>query len=449
MRNLTSLVSAALFLVLGANPLHAASLEAYGRLPGMDNVTLSPDGAQIAFVQTVGDKHLLRVVSVRDGKLADSLDLDGQRMRRLEWADNKKLLITTSYSGAPPMVVTQLIGEVRQLMLLNTTTHKYIVLPNWKQAAYVWGSVEIGGYQVRRLNGRTVLFLGLRRGILRIDLDSGVRQLVWRTYYDLGYSWVVGTNGYVAAYETDDPAQQRWTLRGRVNGALQPIASGTGFIDTKFAGYGPKADSELVEQLQDGKPTWRLLSLKYGTLDAPLPESVDFAAPLQDLYQERLIGFVRAGEYNQYVFFDADMQRRWQEVQATFPGQQLTLVSQDSNFRELVVLAATPAQGLMYQLVDTQTHEVQPLGAAYPGTGMPLEVRRVDYKGGDGLELSADLTLPRDRTAKNLPLVVLSEGGPSRADNGTFDDKGVFDWWSQALAQQGYAVLRPTYPTRC
>ena len=72
-------------------------------------------------------------MSVRDGKLAGGVDLNGQRMRRLEWADNKNLLITTSYSGAPPMVVTQLIGEVRELTLLNTATHKDIVLPNWSQ----------------------------------------------------------------------------------------------------------------------------------------------------------------------------------------------------------------------------------------------------------------------------------------------------------------------------
>jgi pimeloyl-ACP methyl ester carboxylesterase len=447
MRKLVSIASAAFSLVLGAGPLHAASVDAYGLPPSIDNVSVSPDGAQIAFVQTVGDKRLLNVMSVRDGKLTSSLDLAGERMRRLEWADNKNLLIATSYSGAPH-VVTQLIGEVRQLRLLNTATHEYIALPNWKQASYPRRFVEIGPYQVRRLNGRTELFLAVRGGIVRIDLNSGVRQVVWRRNYydDLGYNWVVGTNGHVAADETNDPAQQRWTLRGRVNGALHPIASGTGFIDTTFKGYGPNADSELIEQLQDGKPTWRLLSLKDGTLGAPLPESVDMAAPLQDLYRERLIGFVRAGEYNQYVFFDADMQRRWQEVQAAFPGQRLTLVSQDSDFREVVVLAATPAQDLMYQLVDTQTHMVQSLGAPYPGAGMPLEVKRVDYTGGDGLPLSADLTLPADRTAKNLPLVVLSEGGPSRADNGTFDDNGVYDWWSQALAHQGYAVLRPTYP---
>jgi len=113
--------------VCGAGPLQAASVEAYGRLPSIDNVSVSPEWREIAFVQNIGDKRLLRVMSVRDGKLAGGVDLDGQRMRRLEWADNKNLLITTSYSGAPPMVVTQLIGEVRELTLLNTATHKYIV----------------------------------------------------------------------------------------------------------------------------------------------------------------------------------------------------------------------------------------------------------------------------------------------------------------------------------
>ena len=244
MRKLVSIASAAFSLVLGAGPLQADSVEAYGLPPSIDNVSVSPDGAQIAFVQTVGDKPLLRVTSVRDGKLAGWVDLDGERVRRLQWADNKNLLITTSYSGAPSMVVTQRIGEVRELRLLNTATHEYIALPNWKQASYPRRFVEIGRYQVRRLNGRTELFLALRQGILRIDLDSGARQVVWRTYYDdLGYNWVVGTNGHVAANETDDPAQQRWTLRGHVNGALHPIASGTGFIDTTFEGYGPNADS--------------------------------------------------------------------------------------------------------------------------------------------------------------------------------------------------------------
>jgi hypothetical protein len=63
MRKLVSIASAAFSLVLGAGPLHAASVEAYGRPPSIDNVSVSPDGAQIAFVQTVGDKRLSELCS--------------------------------------------------------------------------------------------------------------------------------------------------------------------------------------------------------------------------------------------------------------------------------------------------------------------------------------------------------------------------------------------------
>jgi dipeptidyl aminopeptidase/acylaminoacyl peptidase len=42
-------------------------------------------------------------------------------------------------------------------------------------------------------------------------------------------------------------------------------------------------------------------------------------------------------------------------------------------------------------------------------------------------------------SGKDLPLVVLPHSGPASAD--TLD----FDWWSQALAAQGYAVLQPNF----
>ncbi len=49
------------------------------------------------------------------------------------------------------------------------------------------------------------------------------------------------------------------------------------------------------------------------------------------------------------------------------------------------------------------------------------------------------MTLPRRPENKNLPLIVLPHGGPAAAD--TLD----FDWWAQAFAAEGYAVLQPNY----
>jgi dipeptidyl aminopeptidase/acylaminoacyl peptidase len=67
------------------------------------------------------------------------------------------------------------------------------------------------------------------------------------------------------------------------------------------------------------------------------------------------------------------------------------------------------------------------------------EVRRISYPAADGLVISAFLTLPRDLPPKNLPLIMFPHGGPAAHDTQRFD------WWAQALADQGYAVLQPNY----
>jgi len=66
-------------------------------------------------------------------------------------------------------------------------------------------------------------------------------------------------------------------------------------------------------------------------------------------------------------------------------------------------------------------------------------VKYISYAAADGRTIPAYLTLPRGRTPKNLPLVVLAHGGP------TAQDEPGFDWWAQALASRGYAVLQPQF----
>ena len=61
------------------------------------------------------------------------------------------------------------------------------------------------------------------------------------------------------------------------------------------------------------------------------------------------------------------------------------------------------------------------------------------YKARDGLEIPAILTLPPGKEPKNLPLIVLPHGGPQVRDHERWD------WWSQFLADRGYAVIQPNY----
>ncbi|WP_426037804.1 alpha/beta hydrolase family protein [Brevundimonas sp. DC300-4] len=67
-------------------------------------------------------------------------------------------------------------------------------------------------------------------------------------------------------------------------------------------------------------------------------------------------------------------------------------------------------------------------------------MRSITYAAGDGLQIHGFLTLPPGREdARGLPLVVLAHGGPASRDI------VGFDWWGQALASRGYAVLQANF----
>jgi dipeptidyl aminopeptidase/acylaminoacyl peptidase len=151
-----------------------------------------------------------------------------------------------------------------------------------------------------------------------------------------------------------------------------------------------------------------------------------------------MVGGRRADD-ERLVFFDDAMQQRWTAITKAFAGEQVRLASYSADFDRIVVRVQGPKDGYRYEIVDVKTSRAQPLGEVYEGLGPPLEERRLFYTAADGTEIPAYLSLPRGREPRNLPLVVLPHGGPAARDTADFD------WWSQALADQGYAVLRANF----
>ncbi len=104
----------------------------------------------------------------------------------------------------------------------------------------------------------------------------------------------------------------------------------------------------------------------------------------------------------------------------------------------MVVRVFGVKDGYVYAMFDWYTHQATPLGQIYKDV-TPAEVRPVSYPAADKLNIHGYLTLPPGRADKGLPLIVFPHGGPAAAD--TLD----FDWWAQAYAAQGYAVLQPNF----
>ena len=448
-RRIGRVVIAALAVALAlltARPGRSAPLEVYGRLPSVEQVSLSPDGTRLALVDTEGDKRLLLVLSLTEHKrIGNALLIGTVKLRHVEWADNTRLLIIYSQTA----VAAGLMGpehEWYQLDVWNIDQQKMASYPVLHKSNHSIMNVVTGEPMVRILDGHTVLFIpGIDAGgvtepaLFRVDLDTGAQRIVCEGK-GLWERWLVDAAGEVAVEENYDQHSQVWKILERQDGRLREIASGHAPIETPAVlGFGPDPDTLLVETNEDGQAVWRLLSMKDGTFGAAMEEYGSLDSPLEDRQTYRMIGGIHTDDVAQYVFFDRNKRSVWNSVVEGFSGEQVEFVSASNDFSKIVVEVNGPVHGFAYELVDLSTRKAQPVGDVYEGIGVPLEVKRINYPAADGLEIPAYLTLPRGKPPKNLPLIVFPHGGPAARDTADFD------WWAQAMAAQGYLVLQPNY----
>lgn len=431
----------ALLCTLAAPDLHAAPVAVYGSLPSVEDVALSPDGSRVAYVRTEGDMRIIVVATVADRKMIRWARVGEDKLRWIEWADDDNLMLTTS-------VTSTVFGFKREWSMLRTynlSRNEIHTLPSTPPGAdYDVSNLVSGRVMARRVDGHTVLFVPgwvIHRGMMlfRCDLTTGLTSLA-RAGTDATESWLVGAQGQLASEEEYDRQTQRWSIKIFQGGSSREAISGHAALDVpQVLGFGPTTDTLLVQSIENDANVWRLLSIKDGTLGAPMAADSVFYEPISDRWTHRLIGGVRLIDLPEYVFFDPALEERWKSIVKAFDGDEVQFVSASSDYSKMLVLVQGAKYGYCYELIDLDKTSAKLVGKVYAGIANPLEVRRITYAAADGLQIPAYLTLPPGRPPHNLPLVVLPHGGPALRDT------AEFDWWSQALADQGYAVLRPNY----
>jgi dipeptidyl aminopeptidase/acylaminoacyl peptidase len=436
----------ALVLLTATQWAHAASLEAYGRLPDLEDLALSPGGTRLAYVRTDGDQRYVLVQTIGSKEKPTLLKFGQIKLRSISWADEDHLMIENSVAAQPGF----LTGGLREWFLLNVfdlKTHKMRSIPdiNLGSDDRILNTIQ-GEPMVRTIGGHTVIFVtgvhfvGVHGvpALFRADLSATADTLV-RDGSTETRNWWVDDQGRITAEEDYYESTGRWTISGSPHGALHLLAEGHAALDyPELVGYGPEPDSLMIRSLDNGNPTVRLLGLNDGKLGAPVTRE-GLEGPLVDRRSLRTVGLRFADSDRPYLFFDPKQEQAWQAIEKAFDDEHARLISASDDFSRVIVLVQGPQHGYSYQLVDLDKRQAVPLGPVYSGITTLLPKRSIHYPAADGLDIQAWLTLPGDRPSKALPLIVMPHGGPATRDG------YEFDWWSQALASEGYAVLQPNY----
>ena len=423
----------------------AAPLEAYGRLPDVEQVAISPDGRMLAEVTTDGERRTLLIQDAGTRRTAIQLNIADKKLRSLQWAGPNHVVVTVSVTGK----IANVDGpRLEYLLPIDVDWVKNTQRP------LLWGvpqslNVILGTPQFRFFGGRPFAYVtGIafvhdrgRLTLFRVDMDAGVSSIQAVGFFDTT-GFVVDAHGQAIAQTEYDAPMSRWglDLLGKdqwveVDHANIPVGppevAGLGRDGTSIALIFGGDDGDVVRELKPG-------ATAYGD-----PISAGDAVDLiWDPATYRLIGHrTLIGDEQRYQFFDAGDQNIWDAVSAAFPGAQVAPVSFTDDHQTFVIRVEPAAGGPAYFLVSSLGKSVRKIDDEYAGLTEKdvAPVHPVAFKARDGLALSGYLTLPRGREPRSLPLVVFPHGGPAARD------EPGFDWWAQAMASRGYAVLQVNY----
>jgi dipeptidyl aminopeptidase/acylaminoacyl peptidase len=451
---------AAMAAILGLGALNAASaaapLEAYGKLPSLQNVEISPDGSALAMIITAGDEPRV-IVRTLTGEVLANASLDKFKIRSVQWADVDHLLIMVS--STRDIAETTYVSEQFQAISFNVRTGAFTQLPTRISDSAL--NVIYGRLQPATQDGGKARFVytplyvtvagNMQRGsghldIFKIDLDNGIARRHQMGDNDT-YDYFVKPDGAVVAKATYREREKdnaaTWTLwlrkgSGWISAYTTPVITET----PRILGLSGQGDAIIVNLWDEKTELWRPTPIALA--DGKTGEFIGAARPqgTQLDGDGDVIGYTHyEGGLVEYDFVEPTLKALWPAYRKAFKTQQVTLASWTPDYKKLILFVDGGATSGGYYLADTVTKRVDPIGVAYPG--IPTKdigvVRAIRYLAADGLEIEGYLTLPPGRPEKDLPLLVLPPGGPRARD-----DAG-FDYTAQALVSRGYAVLKPNF----
>ncbi|UKK84484.1 S9 family peptidase [Sphingopyxis sp. BSN-002] len=469
-----SLSIAALATALSAVPVaHAQgtvdNAARFGALESIRDVSLSPDGTRIAYIEN-GEKLTRRlfVVDTAEGAMPKQIlssSGDDGFLSWCGWVTNARLACQTYHRdkqageilGATNIIALDAAGG--NMKLLSNRRSARSLYADFRGGSVIdWSASDNGSLLMTRSyvpENNTGTFIAQRAeglGVDRVDATSGASSRVEAPNRDAiyylsdghGQVRVMATHAWLNSGQMSPTIHYSYRAKGGGNWkALSDydIASEKGFDPIAID---PATDRVFGLDRIDGRKAVVAMPLDgSGTVTTIYahPE-VDVDDVIRIGRNGRIVGVSYATDKRVSVMTDPAVAKMTASLSKALGGKQILIADASADESRYLVRTSSDTDPGQYYLFTPAAKELRPLlGERDALADLTLSpVRPVTYPAADGTTIPGYLTLPPGRAdAKGLPAIVMPHGGPSARD------EWGFDWMAQYFAQSGYAVLQPNF----
>ncbi len=437
------------------------SVEAFGQLPSISEVELSPDGTHFVAVQAYQGREILVIYDMNGppGKNFQvmSLDVDPEleeSLRFVHWVNDNRLVASLEFRverDGIPLVETRMFGfdndfgnnhqlpkrkkkEKSARGLYYTSVAQFqdnIIdwLPN--DSDHVLIALDKEG-ESRTLN---LYKMNVYNGLTSKQV-KGKDKVYWYmtdAQHEPRLRWV-GHDDFHHIYHRKSSGDEWQRLFERSDD------DGWQYVPLKFSN---DPNQLYVQAISDiGRDAIFLFDVAEQKISKTIMSDpkYDVDGLLHDSVSRKIIGAQYTGARGlERIYWDpvyAEVQRK---MEAQFSGKNVHITSADKTQNKFSIFVTSPTEPGVYYIYTRSQPGLQEVGRAYAGLKnaklRPQEP--LSFTARDGREIPAYLTLPEG--SGPYPMVVMPHGGPTSRISWSFD------YWAQFLSSRGYAVLQPNF----
>lgn len=444
------------FLAINSSFAQPLPVEAFGSIPDVSHVTLSPNGKKIASVIRL-DKPKLK------GAIIQIWDLEHNKKSYPVQTDNKKFVILDLYwSGDDILLIKAKFPAVRYgTPTTETRLVKYVISEKQTASAIPRQVLKrlkhIPQFQSAVIDmlpedeNRVLLELAGSgthshyESVLKLSLDGGRSKYVQKAKRNIG-SWITDRQHNIRVGIYRDETEYRIYEQAKANSDMRVLWQFEAFDEEQIWPLGFAQDPNIlyVSAYHEDRKAIFKVNLKDPKLNKELvysDETYDVNGSLIYSQLKKKVVGINVGDESEYTFWDPEYVAIQNGLEAALPNSNNYITQFSNDERRYLVYSTSSTESGSYYLADRDEKALYPIAQRYSTLSREVlaETETLSYKARDGLEIEAFLTTPLKTEAKNLPTIIFPHGGPISYDSNSFD------YWAQFFANRGFAVLRMNF----
>ena len=394
---------------------------------------ISPDGKFISYLMLDGKDQNLYLEDVNTGRTSQVTNIEGKKINFYFWVNNKELIY---YRDIDPVMRRSDIFIINK----DGSNERQLTTNEKSRIRVLEDQLVDDKYLMVSSNKRDSTVFD----VYRLNVRNGKMEMAAKNPGNIT-NWMTDIDGKLRLATSSDGVNETFLYRSKENEPFRPIITNNFKTTLRPVAFAPERQNVVYAISDVNRDKSALVELDCNTgkeIKVLFGNDSVNVTDAQYSRKKRKMAFVVYESWKkEKQFLDDSTRLLYKELDKLLPNTEIRIIDRDKAENVFIIRTFTdrnPGSVYLYFYETGKLKKLSDLNSAIKAEEMS-PMKPISYKTRDSLTIHGYLTLPINKVAEKLPVVVLPHDGPGSRNSWGYNPEVQF------LANRGYAVLQVNY----